>query len=125
MPFWQLLLSWFLPIIENEVATVLPIATTAVNNLAADELTAVTSGDAKDTGHILAKAVQNTADQMAAAGVAAGAPAILTAVAHAVAAVAQQMPAPVPSLQVAAPPAPAAAAPADDGTGHPGLIRSP
>lgn len=124
MSFWQMLLSW--SIIENEVATVLPIATAAVSNLAADELTAVTSGDAKDTGHILAKAVQNTADQMAAAGIAAGAPAILTAVAHAVQAVGQSLPAAAPSLKVAAPPAPAAAdTPADDGTGHPGLIRSP
>lgn len=126
MPFWQVLLSWLLPVVETEVSTVMPIATKAVNDLAQNEVNAIATGDAKDTGHILAKAVQNTTNQMAAAGISAGAPAVLTAVAHAVSAI--QAPAqtanPVMVPDSYASPALDQAA-ADDGSGHPGIQRSP
>ena len=130
MPFWQMLLSWLLPVVETEVSTVLPIATKAVNDLAQNEVNAIATGDAKDTGHILAKAVQNTTTELAAAGISAGAPAVLTAVAHAISAV--QVAAP-PQATTSASDTPAAAIepstgeplPTDDGTGHPGLVRSP
>jgi len=118
MSFWQLLLSWLLPVVETEVQTILPIATNAVSTLTTEESAALASGDLKNTGKILATVVKNAADQAAAQGLSVGAPALLTAVGHAVQSATGASGAAVSAAAADKP------SPSDDGSGHPGLVRS-
>jgi len=72
---WESLKAWFsgtaLPALEKfvtgavhtEVSVLQPIAENAVANLTTEEAAAITTGDTKDTGHILAKVVADTAAQ--------------------------------------------------------------
>lgn len=82
---WAKLLALLMPIVETEVTAVAPIAVNAVSKLGAAELQAVQSGNLKDTGKILADTVNSAAADAAAAGISAGAPALLVAVSHAIA----------------------------------------
>lgn len=75
MDFWTKFKTWFtgnaLPTLETfvtgavhtEVEVLTPIAQSAVAKLTQEEATALATGDTKDTGHILAKVVANTASQ--------------------------------------------------------------
>jgi len=92
LAFIQSLEDWYsadvLPFFKSFVATeakaLAPIATQAVARLATEEVAALAAGG-KDTGHVLAKVVSDTATQAEAAGIQAGSSSILAAVGNAVA----------------------------------------
>lgn len=77
---WPTIKTFFGGLVKDEVAAVAPLANQAIAELAAEEATAIATGDAKDTGHILAKVVANTTQKMQVAGISAAAPSVLAAV---------------------------------------------
>lgn len=77
---WPTIETFLGGVVHDEVAAVAPIAQSAVNELAAEEATALATGDAKNTGHILAVVVRNTTQKMQIAGISAAAPSVLAAI---------------------------------------------
>lgn len=70
-------------VVHSEVVALVPIAQTAIANLTVEEAAALAAGG-KDTGHVLASVVRDTATQAQAAGLNAATSSILTAVGAAV-----------------------------------------
>lgn len=73
-------LSFFESFFANEWAALMPIAENAVSNLAAAEANAIATGNAKDTGHILAAVTKQTIQDAEVAGITAAAPSVAMAV---------------------------------------------
>lgn len=70
-------------VIHSEVIALAPIAQAAVTNLTVSEVAALAAGG-KDTGHVLAQVVKDTAVKAEAAGITAASSSILAAVGTAV-----------------------------------------
>lgn len=72
--------AFFGSLIKSETATIAPIAQQSFDELATAEATALATGDAKDTGHILAGVVASTTAKMATAGISASPASVAIAV---------------------------------------------
>lgn len=81
---WPTVKTFLGGLVHDEVAAIAPIAQRKVAELTAAEATAIATGDAKDTGHILAQLVRDTTQEMQVAGISAAAPSVLAAVGAAV-----------------------------------------
>lgn len=77
---WPVFEAFMKPVVHDEIAALTPIAEAAVANLMVQEAQALATGNAKNTGHILAAVVTKTEAAATAAGLSVGTNSLLVAV---------------------------------------------
>lgn len=92
MSFWNTVVQWGEDLeafvgsfAKSEVTAITPLAQESIAELTAAEAAAMATGDAKDTGHILASVVSSTSAKLAVAGLTASNASLAGAVGAAVA----------------------------------------